>query len=226
MKRYVRLFVLPLLACCIHASLLAQAPAGLPPQPVSNVEYLIQVGDELDVKFFYNQDLNEHVIVRPDGRISLQLIPEIVAANQTPAQLTRLLAERYATQLKQPTVAVIVRSFGAQRIYVDGEVSRPGVIPMVGSLSTMQAIAQAGGMKDSARTTEVVVIRRSLDGKAAAYRVNIKKVHDRKELAQDVLLAPLDIVYVPRSRIANVDLWVDEYLRKNIPIPFGFQLIP
>lgn len=190
--------------------------------PFTAQEYQIQIGDQLDIKFFYNPELNEQVTVRPDGRISLQLVNEIMTAGLTPAQLTNVLTEKYAHKLTKPEVTVIVRSFGAQKFYVDGEVTRPGMLPLVGFISVLQAISQAGGMKDTARMNEVIVIRRGEANQPVAFQVNIKKVIDGSDMNQDIILKPFDIVFVPKSPIGNVNKWVDLYIRKNIPISTGF----
>ena len=186
-------------------------------------EYRIQIGDELGIKFFYNSDLNEQVIVRPDGRISLQLIPEIVVANMSPAELTKELTRLYSAELRQPRVTVIVRGFGSQRVFVDGEVGRPGMVPILGLMTALQAIAEAGGMTQTARATEVIVIRRGAPNKPVLFSLDMKKARDGTDMSQDISLAPFDVIYVPRSRIANVNAWVDQYIRKNIPIPFTIQ---
>jgi polysaccharide export outer membrane protein len=191
--------------------------------PVAAPEYRIQVGDQLEIKFFYSPELNEQVTVRPDGRIALQLIPEMMAAELTVATLTAQLTERYAADLKEPRLTVFVREFGSQRVFVDGEVGRPGIVPLLGQMTALQAISQAGGMKDTARTTEVIVIRRSAANAPFAFRLDLKNARNGRDLAQDVGLAPLDIVFVPRSRVANVNSWLDKYIRQNIPIPFGLQ---
>ena len=115
------------------------------PPATTEQEFKIQVGDELDIKFFYNAGLNEQVIVRPDGRISLQLVHEIIAAGLTPAELTNVLVEKYSGELQRPVITVIVRAFGAQKIYVDREVMKPGVVPILGILTALQAISQAEG---------------------------------------------------------------------------------
>ena len=115
------------------------------PPATTEQEFKIQVEDELDIKFFYIAGLNEQVIVRPDGRISLQLVQEIVAAGLTPAELTNVLVEKYSGELQRPVITVIVRAFGAQKIYVDREVMKPGVVPILGILTALQAISQAEG---------------------------------------------------------------------------------
>jgi len=196
--------------------------------PHTDQEYKLQVGDQLDIKFFYNHELNEQVIVRPDGRISLQLAHEVMVAGLTPSELTQLLTQKYAPELRKPEITVIVRSLGAYKIYVDGEVTKPGMFPLIGFTTVLQAISQAGGMKDTARTSEVVIIRRGEFNKPLAFQVDLRKVIDSTDISQDIVLRPFDIVYVPKSPIANVNKWVDLYVRKNLPISIstGFGYYP
>lgn len=185
-------------------------------------EYIIQPGDQLDVKFFYNPELNEPLLtVRPDGRISLQLAPEIMAAGLTPAQLTDVLIKSYAKELANPGISVIIRSFSAQRVYVDGEVNRPGMVNLTGQMTTLQSIAEAGGFKDSARKGEVIIIRKTVDKKPLTIVANLEDAQYGADKSQDITLAPYDIIYVPKSAIANVNQFVDTYIRRNVPIPFG-----
>jgi protein involved in polysaccharide export with SLBB domain len=184
-------------------------------------EYEISAGDQLDIKFFYNPEMNEQVLVRPDGRISLQLVHEIIAAGLTPAELTNVLTKKYAKELDKPEITVIVRSFGGQRVYVDGEVNKPGIVNLTTPLTVLQSLAEAGGVKDTARLSEILVIRRGPGTKPMALVMNMEKVVDGTEMSRDLYLMPNDIVYVPRSRIANVNLWMDQYIRKNIPISLG-----
>jgi protein involved in polysaccharide export with SLBB domain len=198
------------------------APISRDQKPYSTDEYRIQIGDVLDVKFYYNPELNDSVTVRPDGRVSLQLAPEVMAAGITPNDLAGQLRERYRGELRNPQVTVIVRSFGSQRMFVDGEVGTPGLVTLTGPLTVMQAIAEAGGMRETARVNEVLVIRRTAAKKPQVMTVNLENAINGTDLGQDIYVLPFDIVYVPRSPIANVDLWVDQYIRRLIPIPFGF----
>ena len=217
------------------------SPGQAPPAPASEVpasgpqaagvqtpplqEYRIQPGDLLDIKFFYNPELNEQLPVRPDGRISLQLVQEIMAAGLTPAQLTAALKERYATELAKPEVTVIVRSVSltAKMVYVDGEVNRAGMFNLTGPLTVLQSLSLAGGLRDTARSSEIILIRRDPNNRAAVQTVNIKKVLDGTDMGQDLILQPFDIVYVPKSPIANLNQWVDQYIRKNMPFGFGYS---
>lgn len=213
-----------LLAVCAVLSGCAQVVANPDPLPASRdstSEYRIQPGDQMDVKFFYNPELNESIVVRPDGRISLQLANEIQAAGKTPAELTERLKAAYAEELEKPEVSVILRSFAGQQVYIDGEVNNPSVVPLSPSMTVLQSISAAGGLKGSARTTEVIVIRKSRGGEPRTFTVNLDRVVDGTAPDQDVALSPFDVVYVPRSPIANVNLWVDQYIRQNIPINFS-----
>lgn len=184
-------------------------------------EYRIQTGDQLDIKFFYNPELNEMVTVRPDGRISLQLAPEITAAGLTPAELTATLIKSYEKELANPGITVMVRSFSSQRVYVDGEVNRPGMVALTGPLTVLQSIAEAGGFKDTAKSSQVLVIRKAPDNKPLAIAVDVDDARNAVDGSKDILLAPYDIVYVPKSAVANVNQFIDKYIRRNIPIPFG-----
>ena len=215
-----------LLAACGSAA--RNVPVANPADPkvsaaVPGDEYRIQPGDLLDIKFFYSPELNEQLPVRPDGRIALQLAQEVQAAGLTPAQLTTILMEKYATELKKPDVVVIVRSFGNQRVYVDGEVAKPGLIPLTGPTTVLQAITQAGGLVYTGNAADVLLIRRGPKNEPVAMLVNMEKVYNGSDLGQDLYLRPFDIVYVPKTAIANANLWIEQYLTRMVPrIGFTF----
>lgn len=195
-----------------------QAPAGVVFQP----EYVIRNGDDLGIKFFFNPELDEEITVRPDGRISLLLVPEVVAAGRTPSELTQELKSLYARELDSPEISVIVRTFSAHRVYVDGEVGRPGELELSEGLTAMQAIARAQGFTDRARKGQVMIIRRGEGGRPVVSALSVYTA--RKGRVPDVTLAPYDIVFVPKTRITSVNKWVEQYIRSNIPISFGFRL--
>ncbi|PWT93379.1 MAG: sugar transporter, partial [Acidobacteria bacterium] len=182
--------------------------------------YRIQIGDELEIKSYYNPELNDKVLVRPDGRISLQLIKEIQAEGRTPEDLSNALTQQYGTQFRQPEMTVILTGFGGQRAYISGEVTKPSIITLTTQTTVLQAIAVAEGFKETAREDEVLLIRRSPDRTPQYLTLNLKDALKGKDLKQDMLLQPYDIVYVPPSRITNVNRFVDQYIRKNVPIPF------
>jgi protein involved in polysaccharide export with SLBB domain len=187
--------------------------------------YTIQPGDELDVKFYYNNDLNETVTVRPDGRISLQLIHDVQAASLSPNELVSVLGRKYASHLMNPEISIILRSMQTHKVFVDGEVKTAGNVELLGNMSILQSIASAGGMKDTARVGDIILIRRNGLKKPFVYTVNVAAALDGSDISQDVMLKPYDIVYVPKSAIANVNVWVDQYIRRNIPINVNMDTI-
>jgi protein involved in polysaccharide export with SLBB domain len=224
MPRCLRFFVLMALSALFFTG--CATPIAVNPTPVGSPllksasneqEYLINPGDQLDIKFFYNTDLNELVTVRSDSRISLQLAGEIIAAGQTPAQLTARLREKYAPVLVRPDITVIVKESSGHKVFVDGEVNKPGVL--VGSRTIRQCIAEAGGLKDTARIREILVIRQQKDVDPLIVAVNLETINNGTDFSQDISLLPYDIVYVPRSPIANADLWVKQYIRELLPFP-------
>lgn len=186
------------------------------PPPVT--PYLLQPADQLSIKFYTNPELNEEVVIRPDGMISLQLIDDVQAAGLTPAALDAELTKRYASELATPEVSVIVRANGGQRIYVGGEVGSQGEIPLAAGLTLTQAIEQAGGFLPTAHKKNVILIRKGPDGKAFGQAIDVRPVIDGMDPDQDIPLKPLDIVHVPRSKIANVNLFVQQYIRDTLPV--------
>ena len=193
--------------------------------PVHSEEYIIQAGDRLEIKFYYNSEMNDFMTVRPDGRISLELIGDVIVAGQTPTQLKNLLTKKYSQELKNPEVTVIIRAV-VSKIYVDGEVKKPGEFELLGPLTVMQAIARAEGMTEKA-WQEALVIRRIKGKEPLVMLLDLEAVLNGTNIGQDIGLVPFDIVYVPRSPIADVNLWVHQYIRSNIPVsifinPFSF----
>jgi protein involved in polysaccharide export with SLBB domain len=222
MSRFVKMLLplsllMSLAACTTLPAPASQAFLSQASAPVK--EYRIQAGDSLDIKFFYNPELNESVTVRPDGRIALQLVREIEVAGKTPAELTEFLKRKYSSQIKTPEITVMVRSFNAEKVFVDGEVTRSGLVTLSAPMTILQAISQAGGAKlDTAKLEDVILIRSTPSGKQTM-TLNLEKALDGSDPSQDVALMPYDIVFVPRTAITNLDVWVDQYIRRALPLP-------
>jgi len=220
-RTMVLLLLLLPLAACSHSvqgqSSFAVADAQKVPLPPLAESYRIQVGDTLEVKFFYQTNLNETVTVRPDGLINMQLVKSVGAAGLTPEELTDRLKKEYRAHLKEPEIIVMVRTFAAQRVFVDGDVARPGTIPLTGPTTVIQAITQAGGVLYTGKTNDVLVIRRGTENQPLAMVVDLDKVRDGTDLKQDIYLKPFDIVYVPKTTINSVNLWIEQYLTRMVP---------
>ena len=174
--------------------------------------YILQVGDAIDIKFYRAAELNESVTIRPDGKISLQYVRDVQAAGLEPMELAHWLNKLYAYELRDPSVTVIVREFANQRIYVDGEVKNPKEVQLRGPMTALQALSQAGGCLTTADVKKVFLVRfHQTKEIREVKKLNLEKVEE------DVLLEPLDLVYVPRTGIADVNIIVEQYIINNIP---------
>jgi protein involved in polysaccharide export with SLBB domain len=224
----LRAFVLITLVFCLMAcapnTVINPEPISKfqqPSRPTPQTDYLIGVGDTLDIKFMYNPELNELLVpVRPDGRISLQLANDIQAAGLTPEQLRKNLIEKYSAEIKKPEIGVIVRTFTSNKVFVDGEVLFPGTIDIRGPMTLFEAIAQTRGMRETARLSNIIVIRKDSEGKPMSTNIDYRRIIDGTDLSQNIYLMPYDIVYVPKSTIANLNKFVNEYINQLIPNRF------
>ncbi len=180
--------------------------------------YRIQVDDILDIAFWGDSELDIGVTVRPDGMISLPYVDDVRAAGLTPAELDTELTRRYATELKSPQLTVIVSGAGGQQIYIGGEVESRGTLRLTQNMTLMQAIYEVGGFSTSSRRKQVLLIRTMSDGERIARSIDVRPMLSGADLSQDVPLQGNDVIYVPRTKIANVNLWVDQYINQIIPL--------
>lgn len=209
-----------LLVCLAAGSLLGAQETQSP-----EAMYRIQVGDELTIKVYERPELDETIQVRPDGRISVLLLDDVPAAGLTTEELDLRLTNRYREFYRDPRVTVIVRTFANLRVFVGGEVGRPGTIPLQGKVTVLGAVMAAGGFRGTAKTDNVVLIRQGSSNEPVITKVNLKDVIN--DGAADLELEPFDVVYVPMSTIAKMDKFVDQYIRQLVPISLnaGFQYI-
>jgi polysaccharide export outer membrane protein len=185
--------------------------------PIQRGEYRLMAGDKLNIKFPYHHARDQELPVRPDGMISLDVTGEILAEGLTPLELAEVIKERSQRYLKNPEVVVIVTGIGDRRVYVGGEVNRPGFVVIQEGMTPLQAIMSVGGFKDSAQKKDVLYIARSSSGDYNASRVNLEEVV-KYGVPEVVRLAGNDIVYVPATRIANAGLFVKQYIRDILPV--------
>lgn len=190
-------------------------------------QYRIQVGDQLSVKILLNRELDEDVTVRPDGRISTTIVHDEMAANRTVPELIDVLTRGYRRFLNKPYVSVVVKSAAPVRIFVGGEVPTPGEqTTPVGTAPTLaQAIARAGGVKPSADETKVFLVRRGPDDKPVLMSVRYDDVLRGNDPTADVRLAPFDVVMVPKSGIAEVYRWYNQYIQQFANPNFTFNYV-
>jgi protein involved in polysaccharide export with SLBB domain len=180
--------------------------------------YRIQPNDQLDVSFYLSPELHQNLTVRPDGDISIPIAGNVHAQGLTPGQLEKSLDQLYALELRDPKSTVRIDKSPWQVVYVEGQVSKPGAVPLQPGMTALQAIAASGGLTDAAGASKVVLIRRDACGNPHGEQLKLDKVLDQKDNEEDVALLPADIVVVPRSGIAQFDLNIKQYVRDAMPL--------
>ena len=171
-------------------------PTAVAPPP----DYLIGPDDVLFVGFWRDQDLSTEAVVRPDGKISLQLINDIQAAGLTPDQLRVAITAAAAKFVEEPTVTVVVKQINSRKVYIVGQVAKPGPYPLGGPMSVIQLIALAGGLTEFADRENIAILGVALapDAEPPSVRVNYSDLMKRRNLKQNnIALKPGDTVVVP-----------------------------
>lgn len=189
----------------------------------SDPQYRLLPGDQLSVFVYSAPELNQTLIVGPDGRVSMPLADHpIMAANLTIDQLEQRLRVALSKQLVDPSLEITPKAFGSQRIFIGGEVTKPGIYELPGQIGVTEAVMMAGGFTNSARTKQVVLVRRHPSGAPMMKVINVNALLHHGAASDMVPLRRGDVIYVPRSTIANINLFMQQYIRDAIPVTFGF----
>ena len=167
-------------------------PAGVPTPP----DYVIGPDDVLSIVVWRDKDMSADVAVRPDGKISLPLINEVQAAGLTPEQLRLGLTEAANKFVEDPAVSVVVKAINSRKVFITGQVAKPGPYPLSGPTTVLQMIATAGGVSEYSKSEKIVVMR-SENGKTVSLKFNYKDVTEGKKLQQNIDLKPGDTIIVP-----------------------------
>lgn len=173
-------------------------PAVPAPLPVLAAipDYLIGTEDVLSIDFWRDKEMSAQVTVRPDGKITLPLLNEVRAAGLTPSQLKDVLVAESKKYVEDPNVTVVVKEVKSRKVFITGEIEKPGPYPLLAPMTVMQLIVVAGGLKDFAHSDKIAIMRNE-NGKATSYRFNYKELAKNKNLKQNLELKPGDIVIVP-----------------------------
>jgi polysaccharide biosynthesis/export protein len=196
-------------------------PSALTKQPAGTVDpnalhkrewrYTVHPGDTLEISFLLTPDFTQTVIVQPDGYITLRDVGTLRAVGQTIPELTESVKKAYTKLLLDPELSIDAKDFERPYITVGGQVGRPGKIDWRGDVTLTQAIALAGGFTDNAKHSQVLLFRRVSDQWAETKLINVKQMLNARNLSEDPIIEPGDMLYVPKNTISKV--------RPYIPIP-------
>jgi polysaccharide export outer membrane protein len=167
-------------------------PPGVPTTP----DYVIGPDDVLTIVFWREKDMSGEVAVRPDGKISLPLLNDVQAAGLTPEQLRVQLIEAAGKLIEEPTVTVVVKAINSRKVFVTGQVTKPGPYLLSAPTTVLQLLATAGGLLEYADAKNIRVMRTE-NGKPVSYQFNYKDVTKGKNLKQNIELKPGDTIIVP-----------------------------
>ena len=178
-----------------HSSGGDRSAAIAPPAKVG-ADYQIGADDVLDVNVWKEQELTRTLQVRPDGKISMPLLNDVQAAGLTPTQLSQTITEKLKKYLTSPQVTVMVTQINSQRVYVTGEVTRPGAYPVLPGMSILQAITSAGGLTPFANSKKIFLMRND-NGVQAKYPFSYKEVLDGRKAEENLKVKAGDTIVVP-----------------------------
>ncbi len=200
-----------------------QTPQGFAKWTDTVAEYQFQSGDKIKVQFLLTPELTEDATVGPDGIIAVRAAGHVQAVGKTATVLQADITKASAPMLTSPIVTVsLVETPGAQ-VFVGGSVGKAGAYTLVGRHGSFEAIQLAGGFDPQARMDEVVLIRRDPQNKPMLRTVDLRGLMHGEAGHDDVPLVAGDIVFVPRNRISEVDLWIDQYINKFLPFSRAFD---
>ena len=142
-----------------------------------------------------DKELSAEVVVRPDGKISLPMLNDVPAAGMTPEQLAAAVQKAATKFVRDPGITVIVKEIHSRKVYVVGEVAKPGTVSLGSEMNVLQAIAEAGGFLENANKGDVVIVRNE-NGQERRYKLNYNDVVRGKNVAQNIRLLPGDTILI------------------------------
>jgi polysaccharide export outer membrane protein len=184
-------------AGCHNAPPLPPAP---PASALPSSEYIIGPGDRLNIFVWRNPELSIAVEVRPDGRLSIPLVEDVVAIGKTTTQLARELEQRLSKYIKEPVVTVIAQGFVGpfnEQVRIIGEAAQPRAIPYRTDMTVLDAMIEVGGLTRYAAGNDTVIVR-TAGGRQQTYSVHLDDLIRDGDVSSNVALQPGDILIIPQ----------------------------
>jgi polysaccharide export outer membrane protein len=175
--------------------------------PVEN-RYRLVPGDVIDVIYRYTPEFNQTTTIQPDGYILLEIVGEIKMTGLTLEQARQKIIEKATVRLKDPEITLLLKEFQKPYFVVSGEVMQTGKFEMREDITALQAVMMAGGFKESAKVSQVVVFRKLNAEFAEVKTLNLKKVKQTSDLENDLNLQSGDIIFVPRNTFSKIEKYV------------------
>ncbi len=172
-------------------------PEAPPRNAHANETYVIGDDDVLSINVWKEPEISKSIPVRSDGKISLPLVGEVVAAGRTPPQLETAITDRLRGFITDPQVTVIVEQMNSQKFNIFGQVGKPGSYPLIAGITIVDALANAGGLRDFAKKKSIYVLRQNPGGGELRIPFNYDKFIKGKDVTQNIQIKPHDTIVVP-----------------------------
>jgi len=203
------LFLLVTTVCLSVAPQAQEAPA---PPTLKNAEgdarYTLNPGDVVEVQYRYTPEYNQTVTIQPDGYVSLEIVGDVKIGGLTLAQVRTTIIKKASVRLNDPEVTLLLKEFQKPYFVVAGEVAQPGKFEMRENITALQAIILAGGFKDSAKSSQIILFRKINSEMAEVKVINLKKIKRTSDLEKDLALQAGDMLMVPQNTITKIERYV------------------
>lgn len=206
-----RIVLIALLAVSVSLAVHAQTPSPQAPKLgtfVTEERYVLHPGDVLDIQYRYTPEFNQTVSVQPDGYVSLEIGGDLKVAGRNLEQVRNAILAKARTRLAAPELTVVLKEFQKPYVVVAGEVLQPGKFELREKLTAIQAVLLAGGFKDSAKSSQILVFRKLNAETAEVRSLNFKTLKRTSDLENDLSLQSGDMILVPRNRISKIERYV------------------
>jgi polysaccharide export outer membrane protein len=184
--------------------------------------YRLNPGDVISVSYRYTPEYNQTVTIQPDGYITLEIVGEVKIGGLTVEEARKEILTNASKRLKDPEMILLLKEFKKPYFVVSGEVVQPGKFEMNEDITALQAVLLAGGFKDSAKTSQILVYRKINSDTAEVKLLNLKSVKKTSDLENDFELQSGDMILVPRNLITKVERFVKFTSFANLFAPFLF----
>jgi polysaccharide biosynthesis/export protein len=203
---------------------LCGAFAQQPAQLVSRDQpYRLQTSDVLELEYEYTPEYNQVATVEPDGTVRLKLLGSVKVAGESLDEAAKTIKDKASLSLNKPEITLTLKDFVKPHFTVYGEVSRPGTYDIHGAVTVLQAIALSGGVKDSSKETQVLLVRKMNADVAEVKVINTKLMASAKGAREDFELRPDDMLIVPKNRLGKIEPYV-RVASMGLTSLFGIQV--
>ncbi len=173
-----------------------------------DAHYKLQPEDKVEIQYRYTPEYNATAALQPDGYVSLPLVGEVKLAGRTLEQAATAIAAKAGERLADPEVTVLLKEYVKPYFVVAGEVAHPGRFDLHGDVSLVEALAVSGGLKDSAKRSQVILVHKANQQTAEVRLLDLRKLMGTSNIREDVAIRSGDMIVVPRNFISRVEPYI------------------